>query len=214
MSKSTQYIEAMKAEAIPAGESGLWFIQKIDLPKGKLSIHEGEYIDTPPGQYTFLRRITDSTLYNYPPGDVVMEDTPHELKTHLGFVMRAHGTVLITGLGLGCVIRGLLSNPNVEHITCIENSEDVLKLVAPHMPVNRLTIIEADALRWTKQNCQKFTCAWHDLWTDRDNDEPHLDVWHAKLFANCRRAVEHQGAWAFNRAAKELLQRKGFSWMG
>src|SRR6185369_8969082 len=106
-------------------------------------------VTLPAARYTYLRFLTDKTLYSEHPGAVVMEDTPFELRTHLGFVMRAHGRVLITGLGLGCVIRGLLENPKVEHVTCIENSKDVLKLVAPYMPTERLEIVEADALEWT-----------------------------------------------------------------
>src|SRR5258706_4456756 len=141
-SKKFKYLTAMKADCIPAAWSGLWFTAKVDLPIGHLRIHEGEYIDTPPGTYTYLRYYTDSTLMCG--GEVIMEDTPHELSTHLGFVMNAYGKVLIGGLGLGCVIRGLLHNPAVEHITCIENSKDVLKLGAPYMPTERLTIVDAE----------------------------------------------------------------------
>jgi hypothetical protein len=36
-----------------------------------------------------------------------MNDFPQELKKHLDFVLRARGRVLVTGLGLGCVVRGL-----------------------------------------------------------------------------------------------------------
>lgn len=207
-----EYFSAMRAEAIPAGESRLWLITKVNLPKGKLVIHDGEYIDTPPGVYTFLRRLTNATLLSG--GDVVMEDTPHELKTHLGFVMRGHGKVLVTGLGLGCVVRGLLANPRVEHVTCIENSKDVLKLVAPHMPGDRLTIVEADAFEWTCKNKERFDCAWHDLWVNPDESEAHLDIWHAQLFLNCQRTVKQQGAWALNRDAKASMIRRGFPWIG
>lgn len=208
------YLKAMKAVAIPAAWSGLWLINKVDLPDGKLIYHEGQYIDTPPGVYTHLRCLTDATLYNVPPGDVVMEDTPHELRTHLGFVMRAYGNVLVTGLGLGCVVRGLLANTHVESVTCIENSTDVLKLVAPYMPTDRLTIIEAEALEWTAKNHDCFDCAWHDLWVNPDEDDCHLDSWHTQLIANCRPTVRYQGAWAYNRTLKRYLQRRGFCWMG
>ena len=207
------YLSAMKAEAVPEGSSGLWLVHKVNLPKGKLTLHEGEWIDTPPGEYTWLRRLTDATIHLM--GEIVMEDTPHELKTHLGFVMRAYGRVLVTGLGLGCVVRGLLENPRIEHITCIEDSPDVLKLVLPYMPLtDRLTIIEAEALKWTAQNKVAFDCAWNDLWTNRDDGEPHLDIWHTQLFTDCRGMVKHQGAWGFHRAAKRLLIKHGFQWMG
>lgn len=201
-----------RAERIPAGSSGLWYITKIELMWPQPSIYRKENVVLPPGDYTHLRRITNSTLYHCdPPGEVVMEDTPFELRTHLEFMLKASGKVLVSGLGLGCVVRGLLANDNVEHVTCLENSRDVLRLVEPWMPSDRLTIIEADALEWTAKNKEKFDYAWHDVWTNRDEGEPHLDIWHGRLLINCARYVRHQGAWKFERKAKKLLQRKGLS---
>lgn len=209
-----EILKAMKADLIPVTSRGLWFIHKIKLEKSTLSMRHGLSVIVPPGRYTYLRRITDATLYEEPPGEVVMEDTPFELQTHLGFVMQAYGNVLVTGLGLGCVIRGLLMNPDVESVTCIENSRDVLRMVAFHMPFDNLTIIEADALEWTVKNERKFDCAWHDLWTNKDHEEPHLDIWHAELFKNCQKFTKHQGAWAFPRIMKRMMREKGFRWMG
>lgn len=212
--KSEHLLEAMKACSIPAGTEGLWYILKLKMTEARLSVRHGKIVGLPAGQYTFLYRLTDATLHHDPPGEVVMEDTPFELQTHLGFVMNAHGRVLVTGLGLGCVVRGLLQNPDVQHVTCIENSRDVLKLVAPYMPTDRLTIVEADAFKWTAENKESFDCGWHDLWTNRAAGEPHLDHWHARLFANCRRTVKQQGAWAFDRDMKKVLLKRGFNWMG
>lgn len=208
------FLTAMKADSVPNSWSGLWYITKANLTEATPNIRHGKAVVVPPGNYTFLYRLTDATLYCDPPGEVVMEDTPFELQTHLGFVMQARGNVLVTGLGLGCVIRGLLANPNVKHITCIENSVDVLKLVSPYMPKERLTIIEADALEWTAKNKEKFDCAWHDLWTNRGDGEPHLDLWHATLIMNCRKTIKHQGAWAFDKQIKKRLLKRGFQWMG
>ena len=209
-----EFLTAMKADAIPAGWSDLWYIVKTSLTEATPNVRHGRAVTLPAGMYTFLYRLTDATLYSDPPGEVVMEDTPFELRTHLGFVLHAYGRVLITGLGLGCVIRGLLANPNVEHITCIEDSEDVMKLVGPSMQNERLTIVEADALEWTASNKETFDCAWHDLWTDRANGEPHLDHWHATLLMNCCGTVKQQGAWAFDRQIKKRLVKRGFHWMG
>lgn len=205
---------AMKGDAIPEGWSGLWFIRKRSIPNWLSSERHGHPVEVPPGDYTFLHRLTDATVYAEPAGECVMEDTPLELATHLGFVMRARGKVLITGLGLGCVVRGLLANPNVEHVTCIENSKDVLKLVAPHMPSGRLEIIEAEAIQWTAQNKTRFDAAWHDILADRDKGQPHLDLLHGELLVNCRETVERQGAWSFDKAMKRVLLRRGFQWVG
>ncbi len=209
---NADYLAAMKADAIPEGESGLWYVTKRAYEERRSGECNGKRVWIDPGTYTYLYVYTDSTIHLL--GELVMEDSAHELRTHLGFVMHACGHVLVTGLGLGCVVRGLLANPRVEQVTCIENSPDVLKLVAPHMPGERLTIVEADALEWTAKNKQRFDCAWHDLWTNRDNGEPHLDVWHARLLVNCKRTVRRQGCWMLRREAKTLLVRRGFPWIG
>jgi hypothetical protein len=209
-----EYLAAMKADHIPGAWSNLWWVEKVHMPHAGYGNRNGHFTRLEAGDYTYLRRLTDSTLYDMRPGEVVMEDTPFELRTHLGFVMNAYGKVLVTGLGLGCVVRGLLKNPRVDHVTCIENSTDVLNLVGQHMQVERLTVVEADALQWTAQNTDRFDCAWHDLWTNRDSGEPHLDVWHQRLFENCHKHVKRQGAWAFNRGLKSYLLRRNFPWVG
>lgn len=209
-----ELLKAMRADMIPAAWSGVWFVEKMHIPEHRITPRKGKMVVLPAGDYTYLRRLTDSTLYKNQPGEVVMEDTPFELATHVGFIREAFGSVLVGGLGLGCVLRGLLTNPRVEHITCIENSKDVLKLVAPHMPTDRLTIVEADMLVWAKANTEKFDCGWYDLWTNADHGEPHLDVWHAQLFVSLYRTVKHQGAWAFNRSLKKKLLKSRFPWMG
>jgi hypothetical protein len=209
-----EILQAMPACAIPEGHSHLWFVNKLRIHKPIAKLRMGKRVILLAGTYTFLTRLTEDTLYNQPPGEVVMEDTPFELRTHLNFALRARGQVLVTGLGLGCVVRGLLANPNVTHVTCIEKSPDVLALVAPYMPKERLTIVQADALDWTKQTDQHFDCAWHDLWTNKDNGEPHVDFWHTKLIMNCWEKATRQGAWLFPRTVSGRLKKKGFQWIG
>lgn len=203
---------AARAEAIPEGWSSLWFIRKAKVTTDTSLDRNGHQIIVPAGIYTHLFRVTDSTLHLDPPGTVVMEDTPVELKTHLPFMMKASGRVLVTGLGLGCVVRGLLANPAVEHITCIEKSKDVLKLVSSYMPqTDRLAIVHADAFEWVAKNKSTFDYAWHDLWTDRDAGEPHLDFWHTQLITNCLDTVKHQGAWKYSRMARSFFKARGIN---
>jgi hypothetical protein len=198
------------AEAIPPAWSGLWFVRKLPLDNAVPSVYREQEVILPAGTYTYLFCMTEGTMLHDPPGALVMEDTPYELRTHLQFMLQAHGDVLVTGLGLGCVVRGLQANPNVRSITCIENSPDVLQLVQPYMPVDKLQIIEADALEWVVQNEDVFfDCAWHDLWTNKENGEPELDEWHARLLMYCQDTVKVQGAWGFPRSVKRFLQKKG-----
>jgi hypothetical protein len=200
-----QILAAARAESIPSGESGLWVIKKETVPEPLPHFHPRlkKRLVLPAGTYTRLLRSTESTMHIG--GEVVMEDTIFELQTHLRFMLRARGRVLITGLGLGCVVRGCLANPAVKHVVCVEKDMHVLRLVAQHMPKDRrLTIVVADALKWCKHPELKFDCAWHDLWTDSDNGEEHLQVVHAHLLLAMSRKVDFQGAWDFPRDQKRL----------
>lgn len=205
---------AARADSIPEDATLMWHIKKLRLTKDVVAPKDGKDVLVPAGNYTQLWRWTMETMRNYLddapttlwPGELVMTDSIDELRTHLNFMLRAHGRVLICGLGLGCVIRGCLANPRVKHVVCIERDVEVLRLVKPHMPTERLTILQADALTWVKNNIerQRFDCAWHDLWSDSDKQEPALVVNHSELFCRCHGHVGLQGAWAFPRPHKRL----------
>lgn len=207
----TKLLAAAKADDIPANAVGQWHIHKITLKRDITAQKDGRMVHVPAGNYTQLWRWTLATIQarldgtGTEPGELVMTDSPDELNTHLEFMLRAHGKVLITGLGLGCVIRGCLANPAVARVVCIERDPHVIKMVGPHMP-DRCTIIQADAVRWVKNNLprQRFDCAWHDLWSDPDKDEPHLALTHSSLFVACHGAVKFQGAWAFPKDQKRI----------
>lgn len=207
-------LQAARAVDIPEGSSGLWYIKKVYPPKAQTVTRNGQQYELAPALFTHLFRITDDTLYKHPPGEVVMEDTPLELKRHLEFMLRARGKVLITGLGLGCVVRGCLANPNVEKVVCIEKSSDVLGLVRPYMPQDRLKIVYADALAWTATNKERFDCAWHDIWANKDRGEPDLSLLHTQLIFNCVERVGFQGAWGYLRESKRFLKWKGMRLVG
>lgn len=208
-------LRAARATDIPEGALGLWHIKKINLSRDIRAPKDGKLVTVPAGCYTQLWRWTRATIQNRldgaqdEPGELVMTDSPDELNTHLEFMLRAHGRVLITGLGLGCVVRGCLANPAVRHVVCIERDPDVLRLVQRHMPSERLTILQADAVSWVRNNIQRqrFDCAWHDLWSDPDAGEPHLAVIHSDMFVKCHQSVGFQGAWAFPRHQKRLWKR-------
>ena len=130
-----------------------------------------------------------------------MHDFPHEINQHMIFMLRARGEVLVSGLGLGCVVRGLLANPEVKRVTVLENSPDELRLVHPYMErSDRLEIIDAEAETWIKSNSErKFDCAWHDLWIEEKEGHHHLQVKHAELMTALHGRVAFQGAWNFPR---------------
>ena len=203
----SELLKAARAHAIPAGEDGLWSVRKFTLSKPLVVNREQQNVLLPPDTYTQLFCLTESTMHLL--GECVMHDTPEELNKHLQFMLLARGSVLITGLGLGCVVRGTLANPNVTHVTCIERSPSIMKLVAPYMPKERLTIIEADALEWVKRPGEwRFDCAWHDLWSNPDRKEPHLQVNHMQMICDLisSERVAFQGAWAFPKDQRRLMK--------
>lgn len=204
----SRLLAAARADAIPAGSAGLWVVRKPTLTKRTLVEHCGKFKWVEPCSYTWLGRYTTATLHTG--GEAVMHDTPEELNTHLDFMLRARGSVLITGLGLGCVTRGVLANPNVTKVLVIERDKDVLKLVEPHMPKDpRLYILYFDAVAWCEQSSERFDCAWHDLWTDEERGEPHLAEVHQRLLIAMRKRVKFQGAWNFPRVLRRACQPFG-----
>src|SRR5271157_5165690 len=62
-------------------------------------------------------------------GEVMMSDTRMEHRSNRAVVEQARGHVLIAGLGLGMILHPIADKPEVERITVIEKSPDVIKLV-------------------------------------------------------------------------------------
>lgn len=216
MNKQT-LLKAAKADCIPAGSSGRWFIRKVVLDRSTPAVYRNRPAIIPAGTYTYLYKMTMATMNQEPPGVCIMEDTPQELNTHRAFMMEARGNVLVTGLGLGCVVRGLLANPAVTRLTVIENSQDVLKLVAPYVTGgrhdDRLLVVYADAIAWTKATTQTFDYAWHDLCSTQEDGQLHLDHYHVEMLMNLRGKVGKQGAWNLHRKVKEAVS-KLIDWAG
>jgi spermidine synthase len=97
------------------------------------------------------------------------------------------------------VLNAALRKPEVEHVTVVEQSEDVIKLVASHYEGPRVTIVHADAMTYQPPTGAKFGAVWHDIWDDicADNlDE--MKILHRRYG---RRTV-WQGSWA-----RELCER-------
>ena len=149
---------------IPEGESGYWAIQKFEVTASDSAMYNMRLIRdgyarrvVPPGRYTRLVHEGEGT---------VMSDTPAEAHEHYKAFERATGRVLINGLGLGFFLQAILRKKEVEEVVVIELSEDVIKLVTPHIKDSRVEIINADALVWRPEEGDRFNFVWHDIWTD------------------------------------------------
>ena len=155
----------MKVEVnVPDGVSGNWRVESFSVQKIELSqmismLNTGRGV--PAGNYKRLMRGRT----------VVMSNTPDEINDCLNFVWKAKGSVLVNGLGLGVLLKLLLNKPEVTDITVIENSEDVINLVADtYKDDPRLTIILGDAFTYTPPKGKRYNAVWHDIWDDICSD--------------------------------------------
>lgn len=127
-----------------------------------------------PGNYTRLVDVSKAIL--------VMSDTPSERRDHQEFIDAAYGNVLVNGLGLGLCIAPLMANPEVDTVTVVENSEDVMSLMATtyikRYP-ERLNIVLADAYMYKPRVLPDVV--WNDIWyTISDENLPEMDKLEAK----------------------------------
>jgi len=108
----------------------------------------------------------------YVRGAMVMSDTQMERRSNLGLVWNAQGRVLIAGLGLGMVLLPVAAKPEVESITVIERSQDVIDLVTPHIRralgdnSSKLGVLQGDIFKWKPKPNSKWDTVYFDIWTD------------------------------------------------
>lgn len=154
----------------------------------------------------------------------VMSDTPAELEGHEHAVKYATGRVLVTGLGLGCIVQGLLAKPGVERIDVVEIDPEVIGLTGyyyggdPRVHIWRGSaadpnLLPAD-LRWDY--------AWHDIWShiaprNLNDDTAEHGISYQRLFDLYDGSVEMQHAWAYEEALEmrrmdELERTQNIAW--
>ena len=85
-------------------------------------------------------------------GEVWMVDDPPHWWAMEDHAQVFHGHVLVAGLGLGLIVHTLTANPNVERITVVEREQDVIDLISPHIPHDKLTIEHGDFWEWDGDN--------------------------------------------------------------
>jgi len=158
----------------------------------------------PEGTYTEIRRA----------GVLWMSDTPDEIRDHLGFIGRASGRVLVTGLGLGMVAAACLRKPEVEKVVVVEIDPDVVALVAPHLVEqfgDRVDVVLADAYKWKPaEGSRVFDCAWHDVWPDicgSNARKMRAIVKHYAPFMTAPGFFARQACWCERETARENRRR-------
>ncbi len=84
----------------------------------------------PYGKY--VRLLKGSGLFT----EVIMSNTPMEMRRNAEFVRKAHGNILIAGLGIGMILLAIQDKPMVKSITVVEYSPEVMQMVLPQLPLN------------------------------------------------------------------------------
>lgn len=194
-------------------EFGLWTIERLRSDMAVRKFCDGD-VEMAMGprlvgfpDYTLLRRITEATMNTG--GEIVMEDSVRELRKHLPIWLAARGRVLVTGLGLGCVVRGLLANRDVDRIEVVEIDRDVARVVGLEFAGNaRVGLTLGDAL--VDDIPGRFDFAWHDLWVEGS----HLQLLHGQLFERFRQRCGRQGAWAFPREFARMYASRHLPLLG
>ena len=118
----------------------------------------------PPDPGDYVRLLIDGELY--------MSDTKFEYYTNRNFLRNAHGDVMIAGLGIGLVIKNLMTkilNGTITSITIYEKYRDVIDLVWPTVkswvPEDfNFRCIEADILEYIPADGEKYDTIYFDIW--------------------------------------------------
>jgi len=188
---------------IPNGESGSWKVEDFEVPKSsieniRLSFQPGGRMVNP-GKYKRLTRNNKT----------IMSNTPAEMRDQSHFIHKAKGRVLINGLGLGCVLAEVLKK-DIESVTVIEASEDVIKLVAPFFKDDpRVEIIHTDAYEWKPPKGVRYNAVWHDIWDNLCADNlPEM----AKLHRKYGKRTDWQGSWGKGLCLYYRSQEKRNRW--
>ena len=200
VSKEDVIDEIMRMNSsVPEGQSGEWRVERFVVDSGGAARHNvSEYLNgrdrvIKPGIYTKL-------MHN---DDIVMSDTPAEKGDAREFIQQAKGQVLINGLGLGWTVEACLQKPEVQYVTVIEISKDVIELVAEYLLdkyPGKITIIHADALKYTPPKGKKFDAVWHDIWDGICSDNwKTMTTLHRKY----GKRAKWQSSWARNPVKKK-----------
>ena len=180
---------------LPEGTAGDWVLERFEIPAPRLVDPpldtRPEWARTPPGWYTRLRCGHEA----------FMTDELDEWSTHqpvMDEALKRGGRLLVTGLGLGMIVEWILGDPRsqVESVTVIEQSSDVIRLVAPHLLARypeRLKIVQGDAFTWMPPDGTRYSVIWHDIWPNpRDPGcAADIELLHARFAPHC----DWQGSW-------------------
>ena len=141
---------------LPEKEVGIARIEHFDVARSFWSDREG----VRPGRYARL----------YVGAMLMMSDTDMEHRTNWEVARRAHGRVLIAGLGIGLILTAILDKPEVTSVTVVEKHADVIALVGPYYEHPKLTIVCGDIFDWKPVKGTQYDVIYFDIWPDLSTD--------------------------------------------
>lgn len=178
---------------VPDGKSGPWEVYSYEVTKEAADFQMIRSVFTsgrrhvPAGSYKGLRR----------GAEIIMSNTPDEIRDCKDFFKEVKGRVLINGLGLGIVLDVILhkvnedGTPAVTEVIVVEKSQDVFNLTSPtFLKDKRVKIVVADAYEYKAEG--KFDAVWHDIW---DDISPSNLKGMRKLHMKYGRKSDWQGSW-------------------
>ena len=176
---------------VPDGKSGPWKIETFSISKDAAELANLRMAFKPGLGGRTIEAGTFKKLTRN--GELVMSNAAGEISDHQYFIYKAKGSVLMNGLGLGVALSAILEKPEVEEVIIIEQSEDVIKLVAPSFQNDsRVTIVHADAFEWKPPKGKRYDVVWHDIWNNICTDNlPEMHTLHRKYGKRCN----WQGSW-------------------
>lgn len=149
-----------------------------------------DYMPTQAGEWTIKPRpggVTSSYLAE------LVVDQPHfiltkgnevwmstgllEIESHAWHLYKAHGNVLVAGLGMGMFAHAAAAKPEVSRVVVIERDPEVIALMKQSTCFdawefrNKIIILEGDALDYNIQ------AAVSDAFEDRTPDYLYADIW-------------------------------------
>jgi len=134
------------------------------------------YLEVPPLGFFTERFDFPAVLEN---GNEWMTLTPVDLDTSDEAIERAHGKVVTFGLGLGYYTYMVSEKEEVDTITVVEKSSDVIALFKEYIlpqfsHPEKVKIVNSDAFEYAEKvmPCEKFDVAFVDTWRDASDGAP------------------------------------------
>jgi len=147
-------------------------------------------------------------------GTVMMSDTAMERDTNWDIAYRAHGDVLIGGLGLGLVLLAAQAKEEVDSITVVEIQQEIIDLVVPQLPLNeKVTVICGDILKWYPPKGVLYDIIYFDIWSAVCGDNyPVMKTLHRRFARRLRRTNPRCWMGSWRRDETERAAKRSYGW--